>query len=171
MQPPVSYRKGSLADLEQLMELAEYSYGQFAEVLTEDNWKKMNTFLHNKEAFIQLIEKSAVFVCMNDKNIIGMAYLMPSGNPTPIYQSDWCYIRLVGVNPKYRGLGIAKKLTQLCIEYARETHEKMIALHTSEFMDSARHIYESIGFLKTKELEPIYGKKYWLYMMPLEPIS
>jgi ribosomal protein S18 acetylase RimI-like enzyme len=128
----------------------------------------MNNFLHDKEAFKLLIEKATVFICEEKGKLTGMAYLIPSGNPTTIYQSDWCYIRMVGVNPQYRGLGIAKRLTQLCIDHARANNEKMITLHTSEFMNSARHIYESMGFLKTVELEPIYGKKYWLYMLPLE---
>jgi ribosomal protein S18 acetylase RimI-like enzyme len=34
-------------------------------------------------------------------------------------------------------------------------------------MNDARHIYESIGFKKYKEIDPIYGMKYWLYKLEL----
>lgn len=63
---------------------------------------------------------------------------MPSDNPTEIFDADWSYIRMVGVLPDYQGKGIAKQLTQFCIEYAKQSKEKVIALHTSEFMNAAR---------------------------------
>ena len=57
----------------------------------------------------------------------------------------------------------------------KQSGEKILALHTSEFHDSARHIYESMGFKIIKELEPIYSKKYWLYNLhldvPKDPIT
>jgi ribosomal protein S18 acetylase RimI-like enzyme len=34
-------------------------------------------------------------------------------------------------------------------------------------MDKARYIYEKLGFKIIKEIEPRYGKKYWLYEMSL----
>ncbi|MDX2173612.1 MAG: hypothetical protein SFY56_10845 [Bacteroidota bacterium] len=34
----------------------------------------------------------------------------------------------------------------MCIAHAKQNNEKTIALHTSEFMDAARHIYEGLGF-------------------------
>jgi ribosomal protein S18 acetylase RimI-like enzyme len=159
------YRQGSIADLKQLKELGVASYSEYRAVLTEDNWETMDVFLNNEAALIQLIEKANVFVCADQDLIIGMAYLIPKGNPTHIYPADWSYIRMVGVNPNYRGKGIAKQLTQHCIDFAKQTGENVIALHTSEYMDAARHIYESLGFECLKEIDPIYGKRYWLYKL------
>ncbi|HKZ65850.1 MAG TPA: GNAT family N-acetyltransferase, partial [Chitinophagaceae bacterium] len=161
------YKKANINDLCQLKQLAIISYEQFKEVLSVENCKKMDLFLTNDDTFIQLIQKSVVFVCAKNETIIGVAYLVPSGNATPIFDDDWCYVRMVGVNPEYRGRGIAKQLTQMCIEYAKNAGEKIIALHTSEFMNTAKHIYESIGFVRTKELDPIFDKKYWLYKLEL----
>jgi len=64
-------------------------------------------------------------------------------------------------------MGIAKTLTKMCMDHARQTKEKIIALHTSEFMDAARHIYENLGFKELKEIDPIYGKRYWIYILNL----
>jgi ribosomal protein S18 acetylase RimI-like enzyme len=44
-------------------------------------------------------------------------------------------------------------------------------LHTSEYMNSARHIYEKIGFKSIKELAPRYGNKYWLYLLDIKHIN
>lgn len=67
----------------------------------------------------------------------------------------------------YTILQSEKKLMQLCEDHARQTGEKFIALHTSEFMEAARHIYESMGFVQIKELERRLGKMYWLYVKEL----
>jgi ribosomal protein S18 acetylase RimI-like enzyme len=64
-------------------------------------------------------------------------------------------------------MGIATALTKMCIDRARALNEKTIALHTSEMMDAARHIYEKIGFTILQEIPPRLGKKYWLYTMEL----
>ena len=161
------YRTARPEDTDQLQALAIRSYNQFSGVLTSDNWAVFNGNLHKRETFVNLVNVSKCFVCEEQDKIVGMAFLVPSGNPWDVFQADWCYIRLVGVDPARRGDGIAKELTKRCIEFARQSGEKTIALHTSEFMDAARHIYESVGFKVVKEIEPRYGKRYWLYRMVL----
>ncbi|HEX8331750.1 MAG TPA: GNAT family N-acetyltransferase, partial [Segetibacter sp.] len=128
---------------------------------------KLKTNLNNEELLSDLISKSYTFVCVDGDMIIGMAFLLPSGNPTDIFEKDWCYIRMVGVHPDYAGRGIARSLTQKCIEKAKELNEKTIALHTSEFMEAARHLYETIGFRILKEIPDRLGKKYWLYILDI----
>ncbi|MEL4419591.1 GNAT family N-acetyltransferase, partial [Shewanella algae] len=71
------------------------------------------------------------------------------------------------VDPDFRGFGIGKQLTQLCTDKAKETKETVIALHTSEFMNDARHIYEKMGFKILKEIDQRLGKRYWLYTLEL----
>jgi len=72
------------------------------------------------------------------------------------------------VHPDFEGNGIGKKLTQLCIDHAKEMNEKVIALHTSAFQHAARHIYESLGFVKIKDLDLMFGKQYYLYTLQIE---
>jgi ribosomal protein S18 acetylase RimI-like enzyme len=166
MKTDLIYRKANSSDLNKLKALGTESYSEFSKVLTLANWNKMNSFLENDENLTNLIKISTVFVCEKESDIIGMIYLIPSGNPTELFKENWSYIRFLGVNTKFRGNGIGKKLTDLCMEYAKETNEKYVALHTSEFMDSARTIYEKRGFRKTKEIEYL-GKKYWIYLYEL----
>jgi ribosomal protein S18 acetylase RimI-like enzyme len=160
------YRKADFSDFDKLKALGKESYSEFSKVLTDTNWDKMNSFLENDELLNKLINQSIVFVCENRSELIGMIYLVPSGNATELFDEKWSYIRFLGVNTKHRGNGIGKKLTDLCLDYANETKEKYVALHTSEFMDSARDIYEKKGFVKSQEIE-FLGKRYWIYLLNL----
>ncbi len=169
MKTDLIYRTANSSDFDKLKTLGQESYSEFSEVLTSENWIKMNSFLESDDNLTKLINQSTVYVCEKESELIGMIYLVPSGNPTELFQDNWSYIRFLGVNPEYRGQGVGKKLTDLCLEYAKATNEKVIALHTSEFMDSARNIYEKKGFEKTKEIE-FLGKRYWIYLFELETV-
>ena len=160
-----TYRNITINDAQQLKQLGIISYGQFVNILEPQHFDILNGFLHDDDKLTQLINNSTGFACLHNNQIIGMAYIIPSGNPWDIFKAEWSYIRMVGVNPAYGGQGIAKALTSMCINHAVKTNEKIIALHTSEFMNAARHIYESLGFKILQPIEPRFGKKYWLYTL------
>ena len=163
------YRQANMEDLPGIKKLAIVSWRQFEEKLTPQEWQKLESSLKDDKTFITLLEKAFSLICLNDNDdIIGMSFLVPGGNPTDIYQEDWCYIRFVTVHPEFGGKGIGRTLTEKCIAHAKETGEKTIALHTSEMMEKARHIYESLGFKVLKEIEPRFGKKYWLYILNIK---
>ena len=164
----MTYRQGNINDLNLLKNLAIKSWKQFESELTVENWQKLKTSLLNDKTFLELLELSYCLVCENDENeIIGMSFLVPQGNPTEIYDEKWCYIRFVSVDPEFGGQGIGRQLTERCIQFAKDNKEQTIALHTSEMMNKARHIYESLGFKILKELDPRLGKKYWLYTLDI----
>jgi ribosomal protein S18 acetylase RimI-like enzyme len=162
------YRQGNIDDLEQLRSLALKSWGQFQKELSPENWQKLFNSLNNVRTYSDLLERSYCLVCENENNtIMGMAFLVPSGNPTEIYDEKWSYIRFLTVDPEFSGKGIGRQLTEMCIERAKKNKEQTIALHTSEMMSKARHIYESFGFYIVREIEPRFEKRYWLYKFDL----
>jgi ribosomal protein S18 acetylase RimI-like enzyme len=164
----MQYYRGTTEQLQQIKALALRSWEQYKTDLSDDNWEKLHANLSDQYMYANLIAHSACFVCATETdNVIGMAFLVPNGNPTDIYDSGWSYIRFLTVDPDFGGQGIGRKLTELCIEEARNNKETTIALHTSEMMDKARHIYEELGFKIDKEIEPRLGKRYWLYKMEL----
>lgn len=164
-----TYRKGTIADLNGIKQLGIRSWQQYEHILTPENWQLLHTSLTNDDTYLQLINNATSFLCIYRNVIIGMAFLVPSGNPTDIYPADWCYIRFVSVMPGYENKGIAKHLTKMCLDHAAQTSEKTIALHTSEMMDAARHVYEKFGFTIIKDLGLRLGKQYWLYKKELMP--
>ncbi|MDR3681091.1 MAG: GNAT family N-acetyltransferase [Flavipsychrobacter sp.] len=160
-----TFRIALPSDTIQLVALGLEAYGQFEHTLTNDNWQTMQTNLKNENTYTALLQKANGYVCEHSGKLIGMAFLVPKGNPTTIFEAGWAYIRMVGVATGYEGQGIAKKLTSMCVDHAIQTNEKVIALHTSEIMTAARHIYEKLGFKQQKEVGPFFGKKYWLYTL------
>ncbi len=162
-----TYRSGTLKDKAELQELAILAYSPYTSLLSAEHANKLMAVLKDEEQISDLINHSKCFVCIHQNKLIGMAFIVLHGNPRDIFKAEWAYIRMLGIHPDYEGKGIAKKLTHMCLTYAKENNEKTVALHTSEFMDAARHIYEGLGFKKEKEIEPRYGKKYWLYLKDL----
>ncbi len=159
------YRQANASDAPNIVRLTVSAYHDYKAVLAPADWTRMQTNLANENLYVELLEKAAVFVCEIDSQLAGVIFLVPKGNPTTIFPANWSYIRLLGVDPKYRGLGIGRKLTQLCVQHAQATNEIGVALHTSEFMNAARKMYEELGFQQEKELAPMYGKRYWLYKL------
>lgn len=59
---------------------------------------------------------------------------------------DTAKIRVLLVEPEARGLGLGKKLSQMCIDFAREKGFKKITLVTQSNLSAARGIYSAMGF-------------------------
>lgn len=164
----LTFRRGNIDDLNDLKQLAINSWGQFKTALTNENWQTLSDSLNDDKTYSDLLENSNCIVCLTEESkIIGMAFLVSRGNPTEIYDKEWSYIRFVSVEPTYSGNGIGRKLTEMCIELAKSNNEKTVALHTSELMKNARHIYETLGFKILREIDQRLGKRYWLYKLDL----
>lgn len=163
----LEYRTGNLNDFEALKELGLITFGQYADQLLPEHWNTLHNNLQNEERLSELLNIAHCFVCVHNHKIIGRAFLVPHGHPNPIFEKEWAQIRMVGVHPDYTGKGIARELTRLCIEEAKRCNETIVALHTSEMMDAARHLYESMGFKQIKEIDQLFGKRYWLYQFKL----
>ena len=161
------FRKGTIKDKDQLQALGVLAYSQHQSAMTPENWRTYNSFMSNPETFTYLMSTSTCFLCEHENEIIRMAFLVSNGHPTEMFEEQWSYIRMVGVNPNFEGKGIAKRLTKMCIDFAKETNENFMALHTSEFMNAARHIYEGFGFQVVRELAR-YDKKYWIYLLNIK---
>ncbi len=163
-----NYRKGNTDDLTKLKQLAIKAWQPFQKELTAENWQSLFGIISDEKTFSDLLEISHCFVCETERNeIVGMAFIVPSGNAFDIFKKDWTVIRFVSVAPEFGGHGIGRKLTEMCIDFAKKNNEKTIALHTSEMMNTARHIYESYGFKILREIKPRLGKKYWLYTLEM----
>src|ERR1700741_4498203 len=110
------YRGAEQQDIPALRELGLASYGRLKKHLTPENWAKMVTLLKSDQTFPLLVRDCHSIVCEENGRLLGMAYLVPRGNPTKVYSVETSYIRMVGVHPDAAGKGIAQSLTKLCIE-------------------------------------------------------
>ena len=161
----LTYRRATVNDIADIVSLLPAAYQDHQSQIGDDHWNKMKRSLSDENQIANLVSFAVGFTCQSQNQLVGIIFSIPSGNPSQIFPADWSYVRLLGVDANYRGLGVGKRLTQLCIEEARQMGEQTIALHTSEFMNPARIMYEGLGFSRVREIEPIYDKRYWLFKL------
>lgn len=102
------YRTGDQNDLQELKELGLITFGQYADQLDPEHWNTLHNNLQNEERLSELINIARCFVCVHNDKIIGRAFLVPQGHPTPIFEKEWAQIRMVGVHPDYAGKGLQR---------------------------------------------------------------
>lgn len=165
-----NYRAGTEDDLEQIKALTIKAYGPYKSVFTQENWLQIESNFNDDSFYKKLFRIAECILCEKNSAVLGVVFLVPSGNPQIIFQANWSYIRLLGVNPDYMGMGIGKKLVQMCIDFAKDSGETTVALHTAEFQKPAYKIYESLGFTKDKEFKHM-GMNYWLYILEINKLK
>jgi ribosomal protein S18 acetylase RimI-like enzyme len=167
----IIYRRGEGKDCEALMELGYLGFSRYKNILAPEHWSQFEQGLLSVEKQQALMNDSKCFVAEFDKRPVGVAYLVSSGKKDRWFEAEWSTIRRVAVHPRFEGSGIGKALTALCVEQAVQDNESFVALHTSEFMHAARHVYERFGFSELKEIEPLFGKRYWVYLLNTENLN
>jgi GNAT superfamily N-acetyltransferase len=69
-------------------------------------------------------------------------------------------LRLLIIDPKARGQGLGRRLTQACIRFAKDKRYRKIVLWTQSHLGAARAIYERENFkLKSSEKHFSFGKR------------
>lgn len=68
-------------------------------------------------------------------------------------REDELDVRLLGVAPEARGLGVGAILMSHCARVARERGLRSVVLHTGEQMLAAQRLYERLGFVRVPERE------------------
>jgi ribosomal protein S18 acetylase RimI-like enzyme len=120
-------------------------------------------YVHSKyEEFTTISSNDGVlFILEYDDMVIGMGALHR-------YDSESGEIKRMYIKPAYRGRGFGKKLLKNLVEVGKESGYTALRLDTGGFMDTAQHVYTSVGFKKipeyTKSEVPIPLRHHWLYM-------
>lgn len=87
--------------------------------------------------------------------VADMAYYGSGGTATQ--ERDASGFRLLAVSPDARGLGVGRKLTERCIERARQLGQRQVVIHTTESMRVAWGMYERMGFERSIDLDFLQG--------------
>lgn len=145
--------------------LVSAAYGEFAPSLEPGGWARMKQSL---AAAGFVAGGAALMVAEDGGRVAGsVAYYAPGRSTPAIFPRDWASLRALAVDPGLRSRGIGRRLTEACIQRARQDGAAVIGLHTSEAMVVARSLYERMGFAIVSELPSRFGLRYWLFRKAL----
>ncbi|PKV51649.1 acetyltransferase (GNAT) family protein [Aquimarina sp. MAR_2010_214] len=66
--------------------------------------------------------------------------------------------RLLAVDPTTRGKGLGKRLTNTCIQVAKDEKQSQMIIHSTKAMQIAWKMYENMGFKRSEDLDFIQGE-------------
>ena len=151
------------ADAESLNRVAVAAYGQYRDQF--DNWPAMLDWLSKASS---LSATGEMIVAEVDDSIAGsVAYFGPGTQRDKFFDPGWSIIRMLVVDPRFRGRGLGRALSTECVARARRDAADVIALHTSPIMTVALPMYLKMGFVKAYDVAPIFGVPYAVYTKAL----
>lgn len=135
---------GYVTYLHGLLYAAEYGYGiQFESYVAAG----LHEFYEHYDP-----TRDRVWVCEHDNKIIGFLLLMHREN-------NAAQLRYFLIDPRYRGIGLGKKLMELYLEFLHWCKYRSSYLWTTHELDAAASLYRKHGFKLTEEKESTaFGK-------------
>ena len=151
------------SDADNLNRTAVAAFGQFRDHYND--WPAMLAGLSKTSALGTTGE--VIIAELQDKFAGAVAYFGPHRPKAPFFDQSWPIIRMLIVDPAFRGKGIGHALTNECIARAKRDGAPLIALHTSPIMTVALPMYLKMGFVKAYDAPPIFGVAYAVYTKAL----
>ncbi|SER70124.1 GNAT family N-acetyltransferase [Psychrobacillus sp. OK032] len=143
-----------LKDKEQAKQVLVNSYMQYEETFKpKEHWLR---YLGDIKAAIDDPTVEKIFVAKHEGKIVGTASMYANSDvayPGTDYGVDYTLLRYLAVTPKSRGLGVARALLEVGIQYTFQKNEPYMYLFTGEMMTSAIHLYEKYGFDRDPQVE------------------
>lgn len=120
-----------------------------------------------KTAFdpLRVRKRGQLFIAkeLSEQIFAGMVIVVsPDSQASVRAKGNECEMHLLGVNPKYRGYGLGRRLVMQAIKFAIERHYSKMILWTQKPMKQAQKLYESVGFVKAGEMER-NGIEFYVY--------
>ena len=147
------------SDAENLNRIAVSAFDQFQDHYSD--WPAMRAGLSKTS---DLGVSGEVIIAELQGTFAGaVAYFGPNSQKAAFFDQHWPIIRMLVVDPAFRGKGIGRALSEECIAKARRDGSPTIALHTSPIMSVALPMYLKMGFVKAYDAPPIFGVAYAVY--------
>ena len=159
----IRLRDYAASDADDLNRIAVAAFGQFRDQYQD--WPAMQAGL-SKTSDLSASGEVIVVECQN--RLAGaVAYFGPNSRKAAFFDQRWPIIRMLVVDPGFRGKGLARMLSAECIARAKRDGSPVIALHTSPIMSVALPMYLRMGFVKAYDAPPIHGVAYAVYTKAL----
>lgn len=121
------------------------AYLQYAMIMQPEAWTALQ---HNIRGALDASSNARRFVAELESKVAGSVMLFP---PAKDHYGDggrmiWPEVRLLAVDPDFRGQGVGTALLKACFATAREQGFEGIGLYSSASMRSALLLYARLGF-------------------------
>lgn len=95
-------------------------------------------------------DRTTILVAVDAGRIVGSATLelfdRVERDDDPPLHPDEAHIRMLGVHPSARRLGVARTLIDACFERSAAAGKTFMTLHTTSRMTAAQAMYDTLGF-------------------------
>jgi ribosomal protein S18 acetylase RimI-like enzyme len=137
-------------ELDEVSLLLKEAYHQYENFIPPERWEH---YLADIVDIYSRLGESDLIVAELNHRITGCVTLYVDGSRSfaEAWPTGWAVVRLLAVHPEYRGRGIGLALMEECIRRCRQAKISTIGLHTTELMDTARRMYEKMGFMRFTE--------------------
>jgi GNAT superfamily N-acetyltransferase len=156
--PEIMVRMAEGPDFEPSREILRAAYAEYETAFPPENW---TPYLEDILDLEGRSGASELLVAELEGRIVGCVSYFPPGSKASYpsdsfserWPDDWSAIRLLAVDPDVRGRGVGRRLTDACIERARQQGAPAMGLHTTAPMGVARAMYERIGFERVPQYD------------------
>ncbi len=157
MPAELTIRDARAEDLDAVSALLIDAYAQFMpppRELTAEERAGWDGYRRNIADVWSRVPVSSTIVAERDGKLLGSVNYYAPGQADSLddaWPDGWASIRLLGVSPQARGLGIGRALMAECLRRARADGATTMGLHTTQLMDVARAMYLRLGFRRVPE--------------------
>jgi GNAT superfamily N-acetyltransferase len=151
------------SDADDVNRIAVSAFGQFRD--RYQDWPAMLARLSQTSALGATGE--VIVAELQDEFAGAVAYFGPNSEKAAFFDRRWAIIRMLVVDPAFRGKGLGRALSSECIARATRDRSSVVALHTSPIMTVALPMYLRMGFVKAYAAPPIFGVAYDVYTKAL----
>ncbi len=138
-------------ELDEVAQVLKKSYIQYQANMPSNRWQM---YLEDIVDVRSRLPESQLIVAELNGKIAGTVTLYPDAHSAEIiWPEKWAGVRLLGVDPRYRGHGIGQPLMEECLSRARANGNIALGLHTTEMMDVAKRMYERMGFIRVPQYD------------------
>ncbi len=156
-------RNANPSEFQEIGNLMVKVYSQLEGFPKESEQPLYYKMLLNIGDFTNKIGTELLVAVSDDNKIFGavvyfndMQYYGSGGTATK--EKNAAGFRLLAVDPKGRGLGIGKLLTQECINKAKVNNLSEVIIHSTKAMQTAWKMYEKMGFTRSEDLDFLQGE-------------
>jgi len=138
-----------------VLEITLDAYQEYGAVLPSEHWQRYREDIRRT---LSDGTQAVQIVAVRNGAVVGAVLFYPAGAVLSVHSDKavtlrWPELRLLAVPPGSRGQGIGAALVRECIERARRSGARSLALHTTDMMRTAMRMYERLGFARAPELD------------------